>query len=176
MATSKSLYILRHAKSDWGAEYGSDHERPLNKRGKGAAKTIGRFLSNVDQVPDKLLSSTAIRARSTVEIAARSGRWDRSIDLDDSLYGADPDRVVETIQAVDDRFRSLMLVGHEPTWSDLVLMLVGGARLRFPTAALVRIDFSPSSWKRVEPATGTLIWFVIPKLLQKLDHFGRDAD
>lgn len=175
MNTSRSLYLLRHAKSDWNAEYGSDHERPLNKRGRKAASTIGTFLSRLDQIPDKIISSTAVRARTTVEVAADTGGWGRDIDVEESLYEASADRAIETVQSVDDRFHSVMLVGHQPTWSELVLRLVGGARLRFPTAGLARIDFEPSSWKDVGPGTGTLVWFVIPKLLQRFALSAREA-
>ena len=68
----RTLLLLRHAKSDWDASYADDHERPLAKRGKKAAALIGRHLAATGQVPDRVVSSTAVRAADTVRRAMRS--------------------------------------------------------------------------------------------------------
>jgi phosphohistidine phosphatase len=70
----KSVLILRHAKSSWKHPELSDHDRPLNKRGKRDAPIMGRLLKKEDLVPDIIMTSTAIRARSTAEpLAIKEG-------------------------------------------------------------------------------------------------------
>ena len=68
----KSVILFRHGKSDWNASYGSDHERPLSKRGVHAAMRMGRFLAEKNQIPDLVISSTALRAQSTAKLAINS--------------------------------------------------------------------------------------------------------
>ena len=58
----KMLLLLRHAKSSWKDEDISDHERPLNKRGKKDAPKMGKLLKNLNLTPDKIISSSAKRA------------------------------------------------------------------------------------------------------------------
>ena len=76
----KTLIFFRHGKSDWNAGVGEDYLRPVNKRGKKDARRMGRFLAEIGGVPDRIISSTAIRARTTMEIAREAGEqpWDRS--------------------------------------------------------------------------------------------------
>jgi phosphohistidine phosphatase len=163
----KSILLLRHAKSDWNASYGNDHDRPLNKRGQSAASLVGRFLRATDQVPDLVLSSTATRARATAELAREAGSWNRPIELVSELYGASADMVLALIQQQDASDNSRMIVGHEPTCSDLVAKLTGGSRVRYPTAALTKIDFHVEAWSEIEFGMGQLIFLVPPKILKR---------
>ena len=104
----KRLVLLRHAKSDWDADYGADHDRPLNDRGVRSAEAMGRFLAEVGQVPDTVISSTAVRARTTAELAIAAGGWNRSIRTDERIYGGSAGDI-------------LLLQGacHNPTGTDL---------------------------------------------------------
>lgn len=163
----KRLFLLRHAKSDWQIS-GRDHERPLNPRGLVAAATIGRFLSTIDQVPDLVLSSSAIRARRTVEIAAEQGGWPSPIRIVESFYESSLKTVLTEVKKTDSSCRSLLLSGHEPVWSELAGRLIGQAEVRMVTAALARIDFDVDDWQDVSLGGGILIWLVTPKLLQPL--------
>ncbi len=68
----KTLLLMRHAKSDWDADYESDHDRPLNDRGLKSARLMGRVLADEGLVPDLIISSTALRARTTAELATET--------------------------------------------------------------------------------------------------------
>lgn len=160
----KSLYLLRHGKSDWDADYSADHERPLARRGEKAAAAVGKFLSGIDEVPDLILSSTAVRARTTVEIAAKKGSWDRTIEFRDDLYGASTQTVLYIINELSSDADTVMLAGHEPTSSSSIKMLTG-AHVRFPTACLARIDFTLPDWHMIRPGSGVLQWMIPPRLL-----------
>ena len=68
----KTVYLLRHGKSDWNSGH-ADHDRILAPRGEDAAHRVGRFLAAIDQVPDRVVSSTAVRACTTAELATQAG-------------------------------------------------------------------------------------------------------
>lgn len=164
----KTLILLRHAKSDWNVEYGRDHERPLNRRGHRSAVVVGRFLAAIGEVPEKILTSTAVRARTTVEEAKAAGGWGCEIEASSELYEATVVGVLEKIRGCDNRFRSLLVAGHEPTWSTLGGELIGRASIRMVTAAMARIDFDVSRWQELEKGSGELVWMLRPRMLERL--------
>ena len=84
-----------------------------------------------------------------------------------ALYATSPDAALDRIRELDDAVASVLLVGHEPTWSSLASQLIGDAGLRFPTGALARIDLSAVSWPEVDAGNGVLVWFVTPRLLAR---------
>ena len=169
----KTLLLLRHAKSDRSAVVAGDHERPLNKRGRSSARRIGITLSRIHQEPGKVLTSSAVRARATAELAIEAGGWSCPVSATRALYLSSPDSVLGQIVEQDDRCESLLVVGHEPTCSDLASRLIGGGRIEVPTAALLRIDFDAERWSEVGYGEGSLVWMVTPRLLARL---GLDSD
>ena len=163
-----ALLVLRHGKADWDASFESDHDRPLAKRGRRAASLVGEFLHAIELIPDSVITSSAVRARTTVEIAAEAGSWDCRIRVTDSFYGATPGQVLEEVKSETDSTKTLLIAGHEPTWSALVALLIGGGGLRFPSAALACVEFPVERWRQVEPSRGRLVWLVTPKQLELL--------
>jgi phosphohistidine phosphatase len=161
----KKLLLFRHAKSDWEADFDHDSERPLNKRGKRAAKRMGRYLSEVGSAPSRVVTSSAVRARETVLLASESGGWKSEIEVAEALYEAAPDHVVALIQEQPDIHETVLLAGHEPSFSETVSLLIGGGHVRMPTAAIACIEFELERWSDVKAALGRLEWLVTPKLL-----------
>ncbi len=166
--SGRSLYVLRHGKSDWAVGYGADHERPLNRRGQKAAALVGRFLTASDQVPDLVLSSSAVRAQTTAELAAAAGDWDCPIRVSRDLYGISSAELVGWLGEHAGDAGRLLVANHEPTCSQLVAELTGGARVQFPTAALARIDFG-GEWSRLGVHGAVLRWLVTPRTLAAFD-------
>jgi phosphohistidine phosphatase len=160
--------LLRHAKSDWGSG-GPDHDRTLAPRGADAAQRMGRFLAEIGQVPDRVVASSATRARTTAELAASAGDWQREVETDRALYDTGPEEMLHWLRDVHDDAASLLLVGHQPTWSLLAEGLIGGGQLRFPTAALARIDLRVERWTEIDFGHGELVWFQIPRVLKSMD-------
>jgi phosphohistidine phosphatase len=150
----KTLLLMRHAKSDWDAEYGSDHDRPLSERGTKSAKLMGRVLAEEGLEPGQVISSTALRARSTAELAIAAGKWHSGLALDRALYEEGPKGVLSAA-ASSPEVSSLMLVGHQPTWSMLVAALTGeSAEMKTATVAVVDLDLE--AWAGLPEATGEL--------------------
>ena len=161
----KTLLLVRHAKSDWKTDYDGDRNRPLSRRGRQAAALLGRYLRALDQAPDLVISSPAVRALRTVELAARAGEWACPIRTAAAFYEEGPERVVQVVRQAPDACRRLLVAGHEPIWSETAGRLVGDARLKMVTAATARIDFDVESWAEVGFGRGTLAWLVTPKLI-----------
>ncbi len=165
---AKTVFIFRHGKSDWNAAYSTDHERPVAPRGRNAARLMGCFVRDSDQIPDLIITSSALRARSTSELAVETGGWQCPLEVEPRLYGAHASTVLELVQALSDSLASVMLVGHEPTCSASVGLLSGLGNIRFPTAAMARIDFDVDSWERIRAESGQLIWLLPPKILKRM--------
>ena len=164
---NRELILFRHAKSDWSSNAPNDHQRPLAERGIKAAKKMGKILARMGQTPDFILTSSAVRAHDTQKLASTNGHWAAPIGVTDSLYEASPSAVLTMIQEMPDQYRRVMLVGHETCWSQLTSRLIGGGQIRFPTAAMARIDFEVDSWSKVADGRGQLIWFLPPKHIKK---------
>ena len=153
--------LFRHGKSDWHAPHGSDHERPLNRRGVGAAETMGRVLARSGLVPDHAITSSAVRARTTLELASAAGEWSCSMEVTDELYGTTAGGALSVVAGTPSDVEILMLVGHEPTWSDLAHHLTGGY-VTVKTGTVVGIDLMIESWDRVD-SRGSLAFVFQPR-------------
>jgi phosphohistidine phosphatase len=159
----RRLMLMRHAKSDWGAAFSSDHERPLNERGRTAAQAMGMVIRNMAEVPDRVISSTAVRARSTAELARIAGGWPCPLELDERLYGTGPEEALVVAADYGGDEERIMLVGHEPSWSQLISELTG-ARAQVKTATVAAIDLERESWMGAARTPGSLAFIVHPRL------------
>jgi phosphohistidine phosphatase len=162
------LMVLRHAKSDWGAPFASDAQRPLAPRGERAARSVGRFLAATGRVPDAVITSPAVRARTTVELAAEAGEWSCPVRVSETLYGGSVAAILDEVRQQPVAHARVLIAGHEPTWSTLVATLIGGGEVRMPTAAVACIGFEQEAWTAIASGAGTLRWLVPPRLLGEL--------
>jgi phosphohistidine phosphatase len=160
---TKHLILFRHGKSDWGAGSGRDRDRPVAPRGIAAAKTMGKLLATAGKVPDLAITSAAVRARTTLESLPSRGLELPSGNHRRSLRSLNP-QVLEVIHRVADHHSSLMLVGHQPTWSDAVTYFTGGGAVHMPTAVMACLEFEVNTWREVEAGRGTLLWLLPPRL------------
>ncbi|MEO8494953.1 MAG: histidine phosphatase family protein [Planctomycetota bacterium] len=141
----KTLLLLRHAKSSWNDPGMTDHDRPLNERGKQDAPRIGQLLSDQGLQPDLILSSTAKRARSTAKRIVDGGGFSCSPQLLDTLYLASADTYIEVLRRQPIECARILVVGHNPGLEELVTVLTGRS-LALPTAALVQVEFDIDTW------------------------------
>ena len=161
----KALLILRHAKSSWDNPVLSDYDRPLNKRGKRDAPRIGKHLREQELIPDRILTSSAKRARKTATKVAKACGYTRKIKRLDSFYLALPGVYLEKLQALPQRYQRVMVVGHNPTMEHLVRHLTEQIE-RMPTAALAHIELPIQNWEALDFYTrGTLVNLWSPKTL-----------
>ena len=161
----KSILLFRHGKSNWKAQYENDHERPLSKRGVKAAKLMGKYVFQIKQVPDKIISSTALRAKITAELAVKFGNWNSDFSLDSDIYHCSLETLQTIVANQDPYINYICLVGHQPTFSFFLNEIAGENLLTFPTASMARINLTVDRWKEIEPGKGFLSWFKSPKEL-----------
>lgn len=173
----KTILILRHAKSDWSTPYTTDFERPLAKRGLKDAPRMGEVLALFQCVPDRILSSPALRAEQTSELAAEACGYRKPIYWEESFYGGGSQDLIAALQRLPDMVERPMLIGHNPTLEETVALLLGRGEggwsedfsIRIPTAGLVCVDVDVMSWAELEPGDGILRWFLIPKLVKAIE-------
>jgi phosphohistidine phosphatase len=145
----KTLVLVRHAKSAWGDPTLSDHDRPLNDRGRRDAPEMGRRIRERGIAPDAILTSTAVRARSTAEaIADQLGVADGTLTLDERLYGSSPDTILDVVAELDDEFTTAVVVAHDPGMSDLAHRLSGEID-HMPTCGVAEFRFAAWSWSEI---------------------------
>lgn len=165
----RRLLLMRHGKSDWDTSFERDHDRPLSDRGVRSARLMGRLLSGRGMEPQLVISSTAVRARTTAWLASESGSWAAPVELDERLYESGPGGVIDSAREAPDVAR-LMLVGHQPTWGLLIERLVG-EWVEMKTASVAVIDFEMPGWSGLGGGSGTLVEVFHPR-----DYFGSELD
>jgi phosphohistidine phosphatase len=151
------LTLIRHAKSSWKDTALKDFERPLNKRGRHDAPLMGRVIQQSALSFDRVVSSPAQRAITTARlIAAELGYPEQQIQALDELYDAGADQLLRCVQSLDDRWRSVALVAHNPGLTQLCNDLSGAGIDNLPTCAVAVIEFELDTWQAVYPELGRL--------------------
>lgn len=175
----KTLVILRHGKAEPHGAKIADHGRGLIPRGVAASAAMGAHLGHNGPVPDLILCSDARRAHETMEAALGSLGAKPKIEIEPKLYLAEPDAILRRLRKIDDRFGTVMIVGHNPGLQDLARDLVtspakGAAadafsRLvaKFPTGALAVLNLDIDSWAYADYGQARLEAFLSPKDLEK---------
>lgn len=161
----KQLLILRHAKSSWSDARLSDHARPLNKRGRRDAPTMGGVLADEGLVPGLIITSSAVRATETTEEVAIASDYAGDIIVTRDLYHADPESYLQAVRESGGEHQIVMVVGHNPGIEELVEQLSGEWH-RMPTAALAYFQLPISSWKALDDdVEGQLMELWLPREL-----------
>jgi len=157
----KTLFLIRHAKSDWENALLKDIERPLNERGYTAANLMS---ARLEATPDLIVTSPAVRAASTALIFARNLNYDpNAILIKKELYDTSVREYLSVIQQIDNRFETVLLFAHNPTISDTADYLCKGLPMEMPTCAVAGIRFDVENWSKCKTKSGDLFLFDYPK-------------
>jgi phosphohistidine phosphatase len=141
----RRLIVLRHAKSDWNTNAGSDHERPLNGRGQRDAPRIGEHLQQRGWVPAAVISSDATRTRETWQRMKQALGGEPEVSFTRSLYLAGPPEVRAALAMLDDAVSTAMVIGHNPGWEDVVSALCE-VRVRITTCNAALLVIQAPTW------------------------------
>lgn len=158
-----TLSLLRHAASQ--AFAARDRERALTPDGIRAARAVGRVIA-ATAIPDRVVVSTARRARETLDEAMAGGSWRVAVTPSDVLYGGSVDEVLDEVARDAAGSDAVLVVGHEP-WCSGLIGLLTGANLRMSTAALATIEVG-STWASLDPQWCSLTSFVPAQLVDRL--------
>lgn len=144
---TRTLTIVRHAKSSWEDERLADRDRPLNRRGERDAPRMGKRIQNAAIRPSLIVSSPAKRAWTTAKlIAAEIGYPQEFLQREADLYLASVDTILDVLVAQDSGFSSIMLVGHNPGLTSFANYLVPGLTDNLPTGGVVSVEFEHPDW------------------------------
>jgi phosphohistidine phosphatase len=163
----RRLLLIRHAQAAHGSP---DRERPLTGHGRRGAAAIGTWLRDSGLVPDRVLVSTALRARQTWAAAAESLGADLEPTDEQRIYDNTVEALLEVIGEAPDDVGTVAVVGHNPSIGELAFALDDGegddsARRHlqggFPTGAVAvfRVD---GSFAELGPGAATLEDFAVP--------------
>jgi phosphohistidine phosphatase len=152
----KTLLLMRHAKSSWDEGDVPDHDRPLNTRGEKNAPQMARALVDAGRAPGLIVSSTALRARTTAFAVAEAFHWTPEVRLKRSLYMASAADILQEAERAPDDIETLMLVGHNPGMEDVVSDLAA-MRQAMPTAAIAAFGFQIDAWSRIGSSRAELL-------------------
>ena len=166
----KTLTLLRHAKSGWDDPVTRDFDRPLNRRGRRAARAVGAEMRAQGLGFDRIVASPARRVVETLqELAETYGRIEPAFD--ERLYLAAPETLLDIIHATDEAIERLLLVGHNPGLERLALALSGDSdsplhgeiELKYPTGTVAEIALDVEGWWQVDAGMGRIVRFIRPR-------------
>ncbi len=154
MTSDRMLVLLRHAKSDWSTTHHVDAERPLAHRGRHQAPEAGRWLAGHLKRIDLAVVSPARRAVETWELASRELPEPPPVLVDDRVYAASDEQLLEVVHGLPDDAHIVVVVGHNPGLEELVELLAG-EWVALPTSALAVLELE-GPWSTAEPCTASL--------------------
>lgn len=164
---ARELTLVRHAKSSWvkpswNDASSSDFDRPLKARGLKNAPEMGKRLRDANYQVDVIISSPALRAITTAEFIASELDY-KNIQQCDEIYEAGANTLLYLISSLDEKYRKVMLVGHNPGFTMLCNYLCDANIDNMPTCSIARIQLTINSWQDVGEHCGELLHFDYPK-------------
>jgi phosphohistidine phosphatase len=182
LSAGRTLVLVRHAKSAWPDV--PDDARPLARRGQRDAPKVGRWLYDAGYRPDRVLCSTARRARETWQLLRPAWGPVPPAVFDSRIYRASAEDLLALIRNTPAAaVKTLMIVGHDPGIPGLAVGLASGPtahaetgcgtgptamasrmRAKFPTAAIAVFECT-GTWDRLGPGLTHLADFITPREL-----------
>jgi phosphohistidine phosphatase len=160
----KVVYFVRHAKSSWADPSLKDFDRPLNKRGLRDAPFMGKLMNAKAGPADLLLSSPAVRARTTAEYFAHALGIDKeNITLEAGIYEAFPAELINILQKLDDELQTVMLFGHNPALTSIANLFSEEPIANVPTCGVFKVEATVARWEAFNESVGRLTEFHYPK-------------
>ena len=141
----RRLLLMRHAKSSWKTDAPTDHDRPLNKRGRRDSPKVAAEIQRLGWTPDYVLSSDAARTAETLELMRKKLGFNGDGDLRSDLYHAGIDELREALRELSDDTKTVLVLGHNPGWEEAVEWLAGEATV-MKTAYVALLSIHAESW------------------------------
>ena len=164
MDHQRQLIIVRHGKSSWSYDSIADIDRHLKEKGIHDAYTMAERLKKNRIFPELIMSSPAPRALHTALIFARTLNHPLSkIQLQDNFYHGDENDVLDIIRQAQKNIGSLMIFGHNPTFTDLANLFLSDPLEKLPTTGMASIEFKAGEWEKIGREKVVREWTDSPK-------------
>ena len=172
----KRIVLVRHATATAREADGEDFDRSLRKKGRKEALELAGWYETVAEVPDLLLTSPANRALETALVFAKElGYSKKKIMVNEALYGSlHPQDFLKVLRAIDDKYDSVMIFGHEPSFSQFAQFAVQGFEQDMPKCGVLGFDVDSKVWRKVNPREGRLQFFEHPQKLREHKIEGKE--
>ena len=162
----KTIYLLRHAKSDWNYPNIPDFDRPLNERGLKDAKRLSAFLEDGKYTFDKIYCSAAVRTTQTHDRVLGRVHFDADTEFSQDLYHCDSDHILTLLKMQPNSLNSVMIINHMPTIQIIYERLAGESIYNYPTCTFAAIEFS-GDWFDIDNNSCNKKLFLSPKQLKQ---------
>ncbi len=161
---TKTLLLVRHAKSAWDDPSLSDFERKLTPRGKSDAKMMANRLRERSVKIDAFVSSSAKRAKKTAKLFAKEYKKDpKKIKLLASLYEASLKDFYEAVENLDDDDKTVALFSHNPGITEFADSFKCSSIYDMPTCSVYAVKIKTKHWKDFGKAEKEFLFFDYPK-------------
>jgi phosphohistidine phosphatase len=167
---SKTVGLLRHAKSSWKDSTLSDFDRPLNKRGELSARRMGEEMRRLEIAFDRVIASPAKRVTQTLDLVQQGYGGALPIRFEPRIYEAPLQALLDIIREADQSAKSLLIVGHNPAFARLAIYLTRAddplyltVAAHYPTGALYQAELPVRSWGDIDPGSGSVRHFIKPR-------------
>lgn len=159
------LVVLRHGKAEGFAT--DDAARRLTGSGREDAAARGRWLAPWLEGLDLALVSSATRTQETWGLVSEELSVTPEVRVEDGLYGASPDAVLDLLRELPESIGTAIYVGHNPTAASLALLLHDGSgdpeafsslSLGLSTCGVAVYDLD-GTWAEVDAGSGSLAAF-----------------
>lgn len=163
----KTLYIVRHAKSSWESPDTDDLNRPIIENGIRKTKKIIDYLLSEKVVVDLIISSHAKRAIETANLIADSLNYKQTeIIINYNIYNNDEDSMMNEVYALPNDKNNIMLIGHNPTFTQFANLFLIKKIDFLPTSAVISISFETEKWENVESSIKKVNFVAFPKKIR----------
>jgi phosphohistidine phosphatase len=154
----KTLYLIRHAESDWKNEE-TDFDRSLTPKGIIDASVMQKRLDNLNFKPDIVICSPALRTKTTAQIITNN----ITTVFESSIYEAPINNLIRVINALPNMHKNVALIGHNPAISSLVNYLTGDFMNNMKPCTIVKVDLEIDNWDEITQGSGTEVFCIYPE-------------
>ena len=161
------MYIVRHAKASWDFPELPDVDRPIVEKGINNTHKIAAELNSRNLIIDKIISSHAKRAIETANIIAKDINYPvEKIEINKGIYRVDVDDIFDVFTDVDNKVNSLLILGHNPTFTHFANLFLEETIETLPTSGVVSISFETDNWLELDKAQHKTNFILFPKMLK----------
>lgn len=157
----KTLFLIRHAKSDWSINV-PDFDRPLNERGKKNAPKMANFLKNLGVRIDSFVTSPAIRALTTCKYFAEVFE-NENITKIEKLYDASSSDFLEVLENLSNEIENVAIFSHNNGITYFANSLTNENIVHLPTCAVVGFKIETENWQDFKNSKKEFLFFYTPK-------------
>ncbi len=156
----KQILIMRHGKPEPNLGQ-DDFSIPLSKSGKLSAAKVGKTILEKGIIPDIIISSHAVRAAETARIVAVTCDYQKEIAFNMGFYFGSTKQAILVLKELPESVHRVLLIGHNPTWAELVHTLQEKPRtVSFNPATLVSLSTNGHMWNQIGKGTCIFEWIM----------------